>query len=66
MGTTYSIRIAHVQVRPRDLQRLQADVDDALAEINRQMSTWDPDSEISRFNRAGAGEPYLIGWLQVL
>ena len=31
MGTTYSIRIAHVQVRSRDLQRLQADVDAALA-----------------------------------
>lgn len=60
MGTTYSIRIAHVQVRPRDLQRLQADVDAALAEVNRQMSTWDPDSEISRFNRAGANESVAI------
>lgn len=60
MGTTYSVRIAHVQVRPRDLRRLQADVDAALAEVNRQMSTWDPGSEISRFNRAGANEPVAI------
>ncbi|HRT06655.1 MAG TPA: FAD:protein FMN transferase, partial [Kiritimatiellia bacterium] len=60
MGTTYSIRIAHVQVRPREIRRLQADVDAALAEVNRQMSTWDPDSEISRFNRAGANEPVAI------
>ena len=60
MGTTYSVRIAHVQIRSRDLRRLQADVDSALAEVNRQMSTWDPGSEISRFNRAGAGEPVAI------
>ena len=60
MGTTYSVRIAHVQVRPRDLQRLQADVDAALVEVNRQMSTWESDSEISRFNRAGANEPIAI------
>ena len=60
MGTTYSVRIAHVQVRPRDLRRLQADVDAELAEVNRQMSTWDPGSEISCFNRAGANEPVAI------
>ena len=60
MGTTYSVRIAHVQVRPRDLQRLQADVDAALAEVNRQMSPYLPDSEISRFNRVGANEPVAI------
>ena len=60
MGTTYSVRIAHVQVRPRDLRRLQADVDAALDEVNRQMSTWDPGSEISRFNRAGANEAVAL------
>ena len=60
MGTTYSVRLADSPLNRGDLRRLQTDVDAALAEINRQMSTWDPDSEISRFNRAGAGEPVAI------
>lgn len=60
MGTTYSIRLADSRMDRGELRHLQTDVDDALAEINRQMSTWDPGSEISRFNRAGAGEPVAI------
>ncbi|RMF07691.1 MAG: FAD:protein FMN transferase, partial [Candidatus Neomarinimicrobiota bacterium] len=53
MGTTY-----HITIRPaagKTLPRLQQGVDSVLAEINRQMSTWLPESEISRFNRLPAG-----------
>lgn len=60
MGTTYSIRLAASPLGRGDLHRLQADIDDALAEVNRQMSTYLPDSEIARFNRAGANEPIAI------
>lgn len=60
MGTTYSIRIADAGLNRRELQNLQADIDAALAEVNRQMSTYQSDSEISRFNRAGANEPVAI------
>ena len=60
MGTTYSIRIADPSLDPRALDRLQADIDATLAEVNRQMSTYQPDSEISQFNRAGANEPVAI------
>ena len=60
MGTTYSIRLADSPLDRGALRRLQGDVDAALAEVNRQMSTWDPGSEISRFNRAGANEPVAI------
>ena len=60
MGTTYSIRLANPPFDRRELSRLQADVDAALAEVNRQMSPYLPDSEISRFNRAGANEPVAI------
>jgi len=60
MGTTYSIRLAAAPLDRSELRRLQIDVDAALAEVNRQMSTYLPDSEISRFNRAGAGEPVAI------
>lgn len=48
MGTRYNVTVvapgAHVA-------ELQAGVDKRLAEINRLMSTYDPDSELSRFNR---------------
>ena len=60
MGTTYSIRIADAALDRRALDRLQADIDAVLAEVNRQMSTYQPDSEIAQFNRAGADEPLAI------
>ena len=60
MGTTYSIRLAASPLDRGELRRLQGDVDAALAEVNRQMSTYLPESEISRFNRAGANEPVAI------
>lgn len=60
MGTSYSIRLAGARFDRRELADLHADVDAALAEINRQMSVWRPDSEIARFNRAGADEPVAL------
>ena len=60
MGTTYSIRIAHADLDRRALDQLQADIDATLAEVNRQMSTYQPGSEISRFNRAAPGEPVAL------
>lgn len=56
MGTTWSLKFRDQGLHPR---RLQADIQAALDEIVAQMSTWDPDSAISRLNRA---EP---GWYQV-
>jgi hypothetical protein len=32
----------------------------SLARINRLMSTWDPDSELSRFNRSTSLQPFLL------
>lgn len=48
MGTTYHIKV--VADAPTDLTGLQAKVDARLAQINQSMSTYLPDSEISRFN----------------
>ena len=47
MGTRYTITVAERD----DLAALQEKVDARLAEINRLMSTYDPESELSRFNR---------------
>ena len=51
MGTTYSVKYRAGPDTPPQ-EALQADVDALLAGINRTMSTYDPDSELSRFNRA--------------
>ncbi len=59
MGTGYKIvAIDHSQAV--DKATLQADVDTALARVNAQMSNWDDESEISRFNAAKAGDRVAV------
>ena len=48
MGTTYHIKV--VAGSSKDISHLKAKIDQRLAQINRSMSTWLKDSEISRFN----------------
>lgn len=48
MGTVYNLTI--VTQKPVDRAALQAEVDSVLDDVNRRMSTWLPDSEVSRFN----------------
>ena len=60
MGTFYSVRLAPVRLSERRVRSLQERVEERLRDINRQMSTYDPDSEISRFNAAPAGEPVRV------
>lgn len=50
MGTSYSVRVVSKD-NQLDLDAIQQKVDDRLSEINRMMSTYDPKSELSRFNR---------------
>lgn len=52
MGTTWSVRLL---APGRDLRRLHTAIETALARIVAQMSNWEPDSDISRYNRAPAG-----------
>lgn len=61
MGTTYSIKV--VQTLPGDefqYYRLKPSIDSILAEINMQMSNWDPNSEISKFNKSESTEWFSI------
>lgn len=48
MGTTYHIKM--ITWRFKDLSDLNTQIKERLAGINRSMSTYIPDSEISRFN----------------
>ncbi len=60
MGTTYSIRIVPELNTEFDLGSTQSDLDSILAEIDRQMSTYRLDSEITKFNESQPGEEMLI------
>ncbi|MGV6987787.1 FAD:protein FMN transferase [Testudinibacter sp. P80/BLE/0925] len=52
MGTTYSVKyLADSSKNLPEAQAVQQAIDRTLQEVNRQMSTYQKDSEISRFNR---------------
>lgn len=55
MGTSYSIKIVGVPAGT-DVEVLAQEVDQTLETVNLQMSTYRPDSELSRFNAAAVGE----------
>ncbi|HUS38904.1 MAG TPA: FAD:protein FMN transferase [Pirellulales bacterium] len=54
MGTTYSIKF-HAVDDAIAREPLQSKIDLRLKEIDGRMSTYQPQSEVSRFNRAAAG-----------
>lgn len=59
MGTMWSVRFDNPAMIP--LAAIQASVEAALQRVIAQMSTWEIDSEISRFNRAPEGSRHVIG-----
>src|SRR5688572_14156274 len=62
MGGTFSVKI----VTPEDeletpgLHDVGRAIRSALNRIEGLMSTWDPDSELSRFNRSTSLEPFTV------
>jgi thiamine biosynthesis lipoprotein len=60
MGSDYHITIAHVALDGPALEHLKAAIDARLREVNRQMSHYQPDSELSRFNAAPQGVPFRV------
>ncbi|MFT5712367.1 MAG: thiamine biosynthesis lipoprotein [Glaciecola sp.] len=60
MGTTYSIKVVQRSDIPIDAKALKGQVDEALIQVNALMSTYDPDSELSRLNKTAAGTPFPI------
>ncbi len=54
MGTTYQVLFRGEL--PNGIEEVQKRIDSKLQEINDAMSTWKEDSEISKINRAPAGE----------
>jgi thiamine biosynthesis lipoprotein len=63
MGTTYSVKLWGPDLPAGAVAALGDTVAGRLQEINRLMSTYDPDSELSRFNRRRDTTPVAISAL---
>ena len=59
MGSYYAIVID--SPGSADGERLQKEIEEKFAEINRQMSTWDESSQISKFNQSKSTEWFEVG-----
>jgi FAD:protein FMN transferase len=59
MGTTWSVKLVDLPSGV-SLAQLRADIELLLDSINRQMSTYQPESDISRFNQAEAGTWHVL------
>ncbi|QJR82849.1 FAD:protein FMN transferase ApbE [Alteromonas pelagimontana] len=58
MGTTYNIK--YIVGEAGEVEGLQEMIDQRLVEINKLMSTYDPTSELSRFNQNRFTEPFAV------
>ncbi|MFH0909104.1 MAG: FAD:protein FMN transferase [bacterium] len=59
-GSSYTVKIVDKRIGESDVVRLHGETVLLLAEINGQMSTYDPASEISRFNDAASVDPFTV------
>ena len=59
MGTTYNVTLFSKDPRHSQAE-IQKKVETVLAQVNAQMSTYDPDSELSRFNQHQSTQPVVI------
>jgi|ETNmetMinimDraft_9_1059917.scaffolds.fasta_scaffold08415_2 thiamine biosynthesis lipoprotein len=59
MGTTFSIKIIPAESF-NNYQKLELGIDSVLEAVNQKMSIWDPNSEISKFNRNRSTDPIPV------
>lgn len=60
MGTTYSVKFVARSPSPNRLRSIQDSVVNRLDGVDGAMSTYDPDSELSRFNRHVSTDPFPV------
>ena len=58
MGSYYAITIDGAS--ESNSVEILTEIEAVLADVNRQMSTWDPESEISRFNQSQSTDWFLV------
>jgi len=60
MGTTYHIKVVGFPLSANDIVRIQTEIDKRLELVNDQMSTYRPNSELSRFNQSKAVTDFSV------
>ncbi|MGH0030199.1 MAG: FAD:protein FMN transferase [Myxococcota bacterium] len=60
MGTTWSVKVVADGASQAERREIRGLVVERLDEVNRRMSTYDPESELSRFNRHRSIEPFPV------
>ncbi len=67
MGTTYNIKVVGTEEQVIEL-KLQQQIDAALEQVNQEMSTYIPDSELSQFNQSKSTQAIEVspGFARVL
>lgn len=59
-GTTYTVRIVSAELTAEQIVSAQGAITDILALVDRLMSTYRPDSEVSEFNRSRSTAPFPV------
>ena len=59
MGTTYLVKII-TSDNDYEMGSIEKSIDSLLIQLNKQMSTWDPESEISQFNSWNSKVPFAV------
>lgn len=60
MGTTFAVRVVAHELGAGRTAALRAALERTLARVDERMSTWRPDSEVSRFNRARTTDRFPV------
>ena len=60
MGTTYHIKVISKPLNDKFISNIKSALDSSLVRVNQQMSTYIPDSEISRFNQHNSTEGFKV------
>ena len=60
MGTRYTVRVVAALLDDNQRDRIQMAIEAELALANRLLSTWDAESELSRFNAHASTEPFSL------
>ena len=60
MGTRYTVRVVTPPIGEAGRESIRVAIEERLDLANRLLSTWDPTSEISRFNSHRSTEPFAV------
>lgn len=60
MGTTYAVKVIAPALAAAEEAGTRAAIQAALDDVDRRMSTYKPDSELSRFNRHAGSGPFAL------